>query len=250
MIQTSSLFLENKRPRPASPWFYLYLPRKEALLSRMCKSSVLAQIFLSICRSFVFTGGLGSENFWGSDLTHYKYFWLPPQNIWGFEYLEDFVSLLPIKFISTSFLSNHKHFYPEYGLTEYDLLPYSPMDLSFAVNSNPMDSPTFFMLMVEPAPKKIPLTFFIPSFHYQQYSDKEPMETSEVEEAGSSSWKALLAVFTHPREGEEVDYIFPWRFDHERSVMSLEMKRKLQSKHVFQHTPISYQMSKQPLSLT
>ena len=58
------------------------------------------------------------------------------------------------------------------------------------------------------------------------------MEAGEVREVGSSSWKARLAVFTHPREEEEeeeeeVDYIFPWRFDHEKSVISLEVMRRL-----------------------
>ena len=48
-------FLEHKRPRPASPWFYLYLPRDEALLTRMRKFSILVQHCLSICRSFAFT---------------------------------------------------------------------------------------------------------------------------------------------------------------------------------------------------
>ena len=149
-------FLEHNRPRAASPWFYLCLPRDEALLARMRMSSILAQHFLSICRSFAFTGGLGCAKFWGNDLSRYKYFWLPPQNIWGFEYLEDLVSLLPVKFESASYPSYHKIFYPEYGLAEYDLSPSPPFDLSFAMESNPVDSPTFFMLMIEPAPKKIP----------------------------------------------------------------------------------------------
>ena len=75
------LFLEHKRPRPALPWFYLYLLKDKALLSRMHNSYVLDQHLLSTCRSFSFIGGLGFEKFWGNDLTRYKYFWLPPQNI-------------------------------------------------------------------------------------------------------------------------------------------------------------------------
>ena len=81
--------------------------------------------------------------------------------------MEDLVSLLPVKFESASYPSYHKIFYPEYGLAEYDLSPSPPCDLSFAMQSNPVDSPTFFMLMIEPAAKKIPFTFFMPSFHYQ-----------------------------------------------------------------------------------
>ena len=56
------------------------------------------------------------------------------------------------------------------------------MDLSFVINNNPIDSPTFFMLMVEPPPKKIPYTFLTSSFHYQFYSDDELKEVGEVEE--------------------------------------------------------------------
>ena len=65
------------------------------------------------------------------------------------------------------------------------------------------------------------------------------MEVGEVGEVDSSSWKAHLAVFTHPHEEEEVDYIFPWRFDHEKSIMSPEVMRRLRSKHVFQDALIS-----------
>ena len=65
------------------------------------------------------------------------------------------------------------------------------------------------MLMVEPPPKKIPYTFFIPSFHYLFYPYDESKEAGELEEAGLSSWRTRLTVFTHPREGEEIDYVFP-----------------------------------------
>ena len=147
----------------------------------MRRSSVLAQHVLLICRSFVFTRGLGYKAFWGTDLTRYKYCWLPPQNILGFDYLEDLISRPLIKFISSSFPSYHKRFYPEYGPSEYDLSPSSSTDLSFAMNSNPIYSLTFFMLMVEPAPKKTPFTFFTPSFHYQHFSNEEPLVASEVE---------------------------------------------------------------------
>ena len=58
------------------------------------------------------------------------------------------------------------------------------------------------MLMVEPLPKKIPYTFFTPSFHYQFYLDDEPKEVGEVEEINPSSWRAHLTVFTHPRKEE------------------------------------------------
>ena len=102
------------------------------------------------------------------------------------------------------------------------------------------------MLMIEPAAKKIPFTFFTPSFHYQQYLDEERMDSSEVETSSYSSWNTPLAESTHPCEGEEVDYIFAWRFDHERSVMSTEMKRKIRSKHIFRDPPILYQKSRQP----
>ena len=95
--------LKRKRSRPVSPWFYVNLPEDKGLLAKMRRSTVLAQHFLSICRSYVFTGGLGNETFWGDDLARYKYFWLPPQNILGFEYLEDLVSLIP--YVPTKFIS-------------------------------------------------------------------------------------------------------------------------------------------------
>ena len=84
------------------------------------------------------------------------------------------------------------------------------------MQSNPVDSPTFFMLMIQPAGKKIPFT----------------------------SWNSSLVEFTHPREEEEVDYTFVWRFDHERSIMSTERKRKIKSKHIFRDPPILYQKSR------
>ena len=96
-------------------------------------------IFLSTCRNFSFTEGLGYEAFWGSNLSQYKYFWLSPQNIFKFDYLEDLVSRLPINFVSASYPSYHKHFYLEYGPLEYDLAPPYSTGLSFAINSNPMD---------------------------------------------------------------------------------------------------------------
>ena len=101
--------------------------------------------------------------------------------------MKDLISHLPIKFISDSFPSYHKRFYLEYGPSEYDLAPSHSTDLSFAINSNPIDSLTFFMLMVEPPPKKIPYTFFAPSFHYQFYPDDEPEEIGETEENNPSS---------------------------------------------------------------
>ena len=52
------------------------------------------------------------------------------------------------------------------------------------------------------------------------------MEKGKIEGVSSLLWKTRLTVFTHPREGEEVDYIFGWRFEHERSVMSPEMKQR------------------------
>ena len=110
-------------------------------------------------------------------------------------------------------------------------------------NNNPIDSSTFFMLMVELEPKKCPYTFFTMSFHYQHFLDEEPMEAGKVEEA-------RLAVFTHPRKEEEVDYIFPWIFDHEKSVMSPRVMRRLRSKHVFWDALILHRRDKQLLRLT
>ena len=156
----------------------------------MRRSIVLAQHFLSTYQSYVFTGGLGNETFWGDDLARYKYFWLPLQNILGFEYLEDLVSLIPYvptKFISPHVPLYHRRFYPEYGLAEYETIPSSLLELSFAMRSNPIDLPTFFMLIIEPAPKKVPYTFFVPSFHYQQFPDEDPLEADEIEGSASSS---------------------------------------------------------------
>ena len=70
------------------------------------------------------------------------------------------------------------------------------------------------------------------------------MDGGEVEASSCSLWKTRLAQFAHPREGEEVDYIFAWRFDHERSVMSPEIKRRIRSKHSFRDPPILYQRSR------
>ena len=133
---------------------------------------------------------MGNETFWGDDLARYKYFWLPPQNILGFEYLEDLVSLIPYvptKFVSPYIPSYHIRFYPEYGLAKYETAPSPQLELSFAMRSNPIDSPTFFMLMIEPVPKKVPYTFFMPSFHYQQFPDEDPPEEDEIEGSASSS---------------------------------------------------------------
>ena len=127
--------LERKRSRSVPPLFYVNLPEDEGLLAKMRRSTVLAQHFLFTCWSYVFTDGLGNETFWGDDLTRYKYFWPPPQNILGFEYLEDLVSLIPYvptKFISPYVPSYHRHFYPEHGLAEYETAPSPPLELSFA----------------------------------------------------------------------------------------------------------------------
>ena len=51
--------------------------------------------------------------------------------------------------------SYHKRFYQEYGLLEYELSLPPPEDLSFTLNSNPVNSPSFFMLMIEPPPEKV-----------------------------------------------------------------------------------------------
>ena len=242
--------LERKRSRSASPWFYVNLPADEGLLARMRRSTVLAQHFLSTCRSYVFTGGLGNEAFWGCNLARYKYFWLPSQNIFGFDYLEDLISEPPTKFVSPCVPSYHRRFYPEHGLAEYETAPSPSLDLSFAIRSNPVDSPNFFMMMIEPAPKKIPYTFFAPSFHYQQFPDVDPPEMDEIEGSASLNWRDRLTVFVHPREEEEVDHIFKWRYNHERSVMSPELMSQLRSMHVFRDAPISYRREKSLLRLT
>ena len=106
------------------------------------------------------------------------------------------------------------------------------------------------MLMIEPAPKKVPYTFFMPSFHYQQFPEEDPPEADEIEGSASSSWKHRPAIFTHPREEEEVDYIFNWRYDHERTVISPKSMKRLRSKHVFRDALISYRREKRPLMLT
>ena len=79
------------------------------------------------------------------------------------------------------------------------------------------------MLMVGPPSKKISYTFFTPSFHYQFFPDDKPEKVGEVKEIDPSSWKAHLAVFTHPHKEKEIDHIFPWRYNHEKSIMSPEM---------------------------
>lgn len=163
-----------RRRSPCNPWFFVTLLKDEALLSTLRRSTTLAQHILSLCRSFCFTGGLGCEDFCGSDLRRYRYFWLPPQDFLGIKYLEDLVRPEPMKFVSASSLSSYY---------VHDLLSGSSMDLSFALKSNPVDSPVFFMLMIEPALAKTQYTFFTPSFHRQFYVDDEPEETS------SSSWK-------------------------------------------------------------
>ena len=104
--------------------------------------------------------------------------------------------------------------------------------------------------MIEPTPKKIPYTFFVSSFHYQQFPDEDPPEVDETEGSASSSWRDRLAVFTHPREEEEVDYVFKWRYDHERTVISPELMNRLRSKHVFRDALISYRREKSLLRLT
>ena len=125
----------------------------------------------------------------GGDLARYKYFWLPPQKILGFDYLEDLISEVPTKFISPYVPSYHRRFYPEHGPAEYETAPLPPLELTFAMKSNPIDSSTFFMLMIEPAPKKVPYTFFVSSFHYQQFPDEDPPKADETEGSASSSWK-------------------------------------------------------------
>lgn len=214
---------------------------------------MLAQHFLSICGSYVFTGELGNETFWGDDLVRYKYYWLLPQNILGFEYLEDLVSLfpyVPTKFISPCEPSYHRHFYPEHGPAEYETTLSPSLELSFTIRSNPIHSPNFFMLMIEPTLKKVPYMFFTPSFHYQQFPEEDPPEVVEIEGNASSSWKDRLAIFSYPREEEEIDHFFSWRYNHERTVISPESMKQIRSKHVFRDAPISYRRDKSLLRLT
>ena len=166
--------IERKKPRPASPWFYLIFLKDKALLSRMRRSTRLAEHFLSICRNYSFTEGLGCEAFWGSDLWRYRHFWLPPQDFLGYD-LDDLVSRLPIKIFATSSIpSFHKWFYPEYGPLEFEISPLPSEDLTFTFNSNLVDSSTFFMLMIEPPQEKVQFTFFTPSFHHGFYPEDEP----------------------------------------------------------------------------
>ena len=73
------------------------------------------------------------------------------------------IPYVPTKFISSCKPSYHRRFYPEYGPAEYETAPSPSLELSFTIRSNPIDSPTFFMLIIEPAPKKVPYTFFAPS---------------------------------------------------------------------------------------
>ena len=157
---------------------------------------------------------------------------------------------MPTRFISTYVPSYHRRFYLEYGFAEFETTPSPLLELSFTIGSNPIDSPIFFMLMIAPAPKRVPYTFFMPSFHYQQFPNEDPLEADEIEGSASSSWKDRLAIFTHPREEEEVDCIFKRRYDHERTVISPESMKRLRSKHVFWDAPISYRRDKRPLMLT
>ena len=187
-----------------------------------------------------FYWGIGYRAFLGANLSRNQYFWLSPQNIFGFDYLDDLVSLRHVKFISTSFPSYHKRFYPEYGPLEYDLTPSNSSDLSFVINSNPIEPPIFFMLMIKPWSEKISYTFFTPSFHYQFFQNEELAKNGEY----SSGWKARLAVYTHPHEEEEVDCIFPWSYNYERSAMSVEMMWRFRSKHIFRDALISYRRGK------
>ena len=84
------------------------------------------------------------------------------------------VSLLPIRFVSASIPSFHRHFYPEQGLLEYELMPSPLTDLSFNMNNNPIGSLMFFMLIIKPPPERIHYTFFTPSFHDQFYHIMSP----------------------------------------------------------------------------
>ena len=98
-------------------------------------------------------------------------------------------------------------------------------------------------MMIKPAPKKIPYTFFAPSFHYQQFPDVDLLEMDEIEGSASLNWRDRLTIFVHPREEEEVDHIFKWRYNHERSVMSPELMSQLRSMHVFRDAPIDARLS-------
>ena len=57
-------------------------------------------------------------------------------------------------------------------------------------------------------------------------------------------------MFTHPREEEEVDYIFPWRLNHENFIQSVESKQSFRSKYSFRDAPILHWRRRQPLPLT
>ena len=125
-------------------------------------------------------------------------------------YLEDLVDRLPIKFvIASSVPSYHKRFYPEYGPPEYELSPLSPKDFLFILNSNPVDSPSFFMPMIKPPLENVQFTFFSESYHRWFYPDDKPKELDP------SLWKAQIAEYSHPCKEEEIDHVFTWRFDHE-----------------------------------
>lgn len=224
-----------RRRSPRNHWFFVTSPKDEVLLSALWRSTALAQHILSLCRSFCFTGGLGCEDFCGSDLRRYRYSWLPPQDFLGIEYLDDLVRFEPVKFVSASSLS----FY--YG---HDSSSGPSTDFFFALKSNPIDYPVFFMLMIEPAPPKTQFTFFTPSFHRRFYVDDEPEETSP------SSWKSRLASWTHPREEEEIDYIYSWRYNFEKSILSDVDYRRFRSKHAFREVLVRYRWSDPPLAIT
>ena len=130
----------------------------------MQRSSKLVEHFVSTCRNCYFTSELGHETFWGFDVRQYRYFWLSPGGFFShkypdlpsggffeFDYSEDMIDRMKIKFIpSISTLSFHCQHYPEHGLAEYNILPLPLSDLSFTWNSNLINSPSFFILMIEP----------------------------------------------------------------------------------------------------
>lgn len=100
------------------------------------------------------------------------------------------------------------------------------------------------MLMIEPPPKKTHFTFFTPSYHRQLYPN------NELEEIDPSSWKAQLATYSYPHKEEEIDHIFPWRFDHEKFILYAEFERLFRLRHSFRDAPILYQRAQKPLLLT
>ena len=72
--------------------------------------------------------------------------------------------------------------------------------------------------MIEPPQEKVQFIFFTLSFHHRFYPDDEPGELDP------SSWKPWLAEFSHPHEEEEIDHIFPWRFNHEKFIQFIVEK--------------------------